>query len=176
MLDRRTFIRRVPRAILVASFLITTSTAQAQHNHSDATRPADQAVDAPRENLGGLLKAGDEALRAVDRAIQHGDPGGARANARRFEALAESIGSYFETDGLRSGRDVTRARRALERHVRVLRDLSRAAVPEAREAVEAAYDTALRALEWVEAAMQSAEPERANEHGSHSSHRGCGGH
>ena len=177
MPDRRTLIRRVPRAILAASLLITTSAAQAQHNHVDAKRPPDQAVAAPREDLGGLLKTGDEALRAVDRAVQHDDPSGVGANARRFEALAESIASYFETDDPRSGKDVTRARRALERYVRVLRDLSaRASAQEAREPLDAAHDTALRALESVEAAIPPAEPDLSSEHASHSSHRGCGGH
>ena len=123
----------------------------------------------------GLLEAGDQSLRTIERAVEREGPRTVGELALRFMSVTELLGDYFDTDEPRPAKEITRARKALERHVRVLGELAdRASSPEAREPLDAAHDASLRTLEAVEAAVLAAAPAQSGGHHGSSSGNRCG--
>ena len=135
----------------------------------------DTAPRASAGDLAGLLEAEDESLRTIERAVEREDPRTVDELALRFMSVTELLGDYFDTDEPRSAKEITRARKALERHVRVLGELAdRASSPEARRPLDAAHDASLRTLEAVESAALTASPAQSGGHHGSSSGNRCG--
>lgn len=145
------------------------------HEHPGPTQGMDDVPRVSSGGLAGLLKAENESLRAIERAVQRDDPRTVEDLALQFMSVTELLGDYFDAGDPRSAKDISRARKALERHVRVLGELAdRAPSPEARRPLDAAHDASLRTLEGVESAALTASPaESSGHHGSSSGGR-CG--
>lgn len=163
------------RVLTLMSLLIAAPAWPQTHDHSGATQGMDAVPCASCGGLAGILKAEDESLRAIARAVEGGDPRTVGELTLRFMSITELLGDYFDSDEPRSAKDITRARKALERHVRALGELAdHASSPEARQPLDAAHDASLRALEGVEAAALTATPAQSSGHHGSSSGGRCG--
>jgi hypothetical protein len=163
------------RILTLTSLLIAAPTWPQTHDHSGSTWGMDAAARAMPRGLAGLLKAGDESLRVMERAVERQDPRTVGELALQFMSVTESLGGYFDTDEPRSAKDITRVRKALERHVRVLVELAaRASLAEVRQPLDAAHDTSLRTLEAVESSALAAAQAQSSDHHASSSGGRCG--
>jgi hypothetical protein len=163
------------RVLTLLSLLIAAPAWPQTHHHSGPTQGMDTAPRAVPGDLAGLLEAGDQSLRTIERAVEREGPRTVGELALRFMSVTELLGDYFDTDEPRPAKEITRARKALERHVRVLGELAdRASSPEAREPLDAAHDASLRTLEAVEAAALAAAPAQSGGHHGSSSGNRCG--
>ncbi len=166
---------RTSRMLTLVSLLTAAPAWPQAHDHSGPTQGMASMRHAVPGGLSGLLKAEDETLRAIERAVQREDLPTVGALASRFVSAADLLGDYFGGDEPRSAKELARARKALERHVRRLGELAaRVSSQEAREALEAAADASQRALEAVQTAAIAAAPAESGGHHGRSSGGRCG--
>lgn len=167
------------RSLIVASFAVLVATAaplHAQHprGHTSpgASREADSAM--PAASLGSLLSASDEAMRALEAAVDDRDQQLAARSAESYVGAAEALAEWADDADLAPiARDLSRAEAALKRQTKRLRELSARAPRELRDSLGAALDAAQRAGDTVRAAREEA---RASGSGAshHQSARGGG--
>lgn len=169
----------VDRAIAIAivpwvGLAVVAATASAQtHDHSAGVQAPGPPVMQPRD-LSGMLRAADESLRAVEKAVHEQVPLSVAESARYLTEVTERLGGYFEDAGARSPRDAIRTRKTLERHLRVLEQLGAlVSAPSARDALIAAHDTSLRAIETIDASAAPAESDHSSHPGGRARRGGC---
>lgn len=165
---------RIGRFLALTSLLVPASAWAQTHAHSRPQPPLVERPDGVPGDLSGLLRSGDELLRLIEGAVERDDAGGLAEVVPKFISATASIEDFFAAEPPPSARDATRARKALDRHVRALGELAEGATqPDMREPLDSAHDAALRALDTVEAAAFAATPAPSNGHHG-SRRRGCG--
>jgi hypothetical protein len=170
-------------SVMVASFLILLAAGTplyAQHPQGHTQPPTSREADSagPPTTLGSLLRASDEAMRALEAAVEDADRQLAVRWAEGYVAAAEALADYAGgADLARIARDLSRADAALERQTKLLRELSARAPRELRDALGAALDAARRAGDTIRAAREEARSAGAGVSHHQSERRGgCGHH
>lgn len=165
---------------LAGSVLPAALSSGQEHTHEVGNPPRPPQADSrvPVLALSRLLATSDQALRAIERAVEENDP---RAIAEWMEAYATAMASvetYIEEAvPARIAKDLPKLEKALARHRILLGDLAERSSTEHRQALGAALDASNRALDAVASARAEINDARADGHhrAGQRSH-GCGHH
>lgn len=165
------------RSVIVMSFLVlfaaTPLRAQHPQGHAPQGAPGGGGSLKPAATLGGLLRASDEAMRALDAALDGGDRQLVGRWAEAYVEAADNLAEWSDAGDL-AERDLSRAVALLNRQTKRLSELSAQASPDLREALGSALDAAHRASDTIRAAQEEARsPGTGAGHHRNTRRRGC---
>ena len=154
-------------------FAATPLRAQHPQGHAPQGAPGGGGSLKPAATLGGLLRASDEAMRALDAALDGGDRQLVGRWAEAYVEAADNLAEWSDAGDL-AERDLSRAVALLNRQTKRLSELSAQASPDLREALGSALDAAHRASDTIRAAQEEARsPGTGAGHHRNTRRRGC---
>lgn len=167
------------RFLIVTSFLFIFAATPLRAQHSEGHTPQVASGGAgslgPATTLGSLLSVSDEAMRALDAAVDGGDRQLAERWAAAYVEAADNVAAWFDdADPTQVQRELSRAVAALGRQTTRLSELNAQTLREHRPALGSALDASRRADDALAAAREDGRSTATSAgHHRNTRRRGC---